>query len=107
MPHLPEPVDVDAAWRALVGAPRPDGDLTARWGSLATCIRLITLVDKRLHDERALIALRWWDAGDSYAVIGERVGLTRGRVQQLVERGRLLGPAARARLGYDTEEGSR
>lgn len=83
-----EPTAVDAVWAALIG--ERDADDMKRWTHLSTCPALLAAVTERVHDERAVLAERWHRNGDSFATIGTRIGLSRARAQQLVERGRLV-----------------
>lgn len=85
-----EAQEVDAVWQALIGERDVDDDMEW-WTHLSSRLALLAEVHRRIGDERARIAERWHRVdGDSFAVIGGRVGLTRGRAQQLVERGRGL-----------------
>lgn len=85
-----EPHEVDAVWQALIGE-RDMDDAIEWWTHLSSRLALIDEVQRRAHDERARIAETWHRVdGDSFAAIAARVGLTRGRAQQLVERGRRL-----------------
>ena len=80
--------EVDAVWAALVGE-RGEVDDMAWWTYLSTRPAVLATVSVRIHDERAAVAEHWHRVdGDSFATIGTRVGLSRGRAQQLVERGR-------------------
>lgn len=60
------------------------------WVHLSSRLALLTETERRIHDERARVAARWHADGDSFTVIAQRVGLTRARAQQLVERGRKM-----------------
>lgn len=80
--------DIDAVWQALIG--ERDVDDMPWWIHLSSRSALLSELLRRVSDERARIAARWHAEGDSFAVIAARVGLTRARVQQLVERGRQL-----------------
>ena len=80
--------EVDAVWAALIGEREPDDMMW--WTHLSTLPAVLARVTERVHDERAAIAERWHRNGDSFATIGTRVGLSRARAQQLVERGRLV-----------------
>jgi hypothetical protein len=85
-----EPHEVDAVWEALIGEREVD-DAIEWWTHLSARLALLDEVERRVHDERARIVERWHRVdGDSFAIIGARIGLTRARVQQLVERGRRL-----------------
>ncbi len=82
-----EPTEVDAVWAALIG--ERDADDMKWWDHLATRLLQLTAVSVRIADEMATLAERWHRVdGDSFATIGSRVGLSRARAQQLVERGR-------------------
>lgn len=83
-----ESTDVDAVWDVLVGEHDVDDDMPW-WLHLSTRMALLESVSRRIADERGRIAAGWHRNGDSYAVIAERVGMSRARAQQLVERGRL------------------
>lgn len=82
--------EVDAVWVALLGERHPaDSDDDMEWWTyLSTRPEVLTAVMVRLHDERAAVAARWHQDGDSYTDIGARIGLTRARAQQLVDRHR-------------------
>lgn len=83
-----DPDEVDAVWAALIGE-RGKGDVREWWTYLSTRPAVLAAVSVRIHDERAAVAEHWHRVdGDSYATIGARIGLTRARAQQLVERGR-------------------
>lgn len=85
-----EPHEVDAVWQALIGERNVDDDMEW-WTHLSARLALLAEVERRVHDERARITETWHRVhGDSFAAIGGRVGLTRARAQQLVERGRRL-----------------
>ena len=81
--------EVDAVWAALIGE-RGKGDVMEWWTYLSTRPAVLTAVSVRVHDERAAVAARWHRDGASFATIGTRIGLSRARAQQLVERGRLV-----------------
>ena len=82
--------EIDAVWDAVVGERDVDDDMEW-WTHLSSRLALLAETERRVHDERARIAEKWSRVDkDSYATIGERVGLTRARAQQLVERGREL-----------------
>lgn len=83
-----EPSEVDAVWEALVGDREPHEDDMPRWVHLESRAALLAAVATRIADERSRIARSWSEAGDSYATIAARVGVSRGRAQQFVERGR-------------------
>lgn len=96
-----EPTEVDAVWQAVVGERDIDDDMEW-WTHLSSRLALLAETERRVHDERARIAERWSRVdGDSFAAIGDRIGLTRARAQQLVERGREL---ARADLQTSKEQ---
>lgn len=82
-------VDADTVWTALLDERVVDDDMRW-WAHLSSRAELVAKVAQRIADERARIAVSWHISGDSFATIGERVGLTRARAQQLVERGRRL-----------------
>ncbi len=83
-----DPDEVDAMWAALIGE-RGEVDAMAWWTHLSTRRAVLVDVAARIGDELAALAERWHRVdGDSFAVIGDRIGLSRGRAQQLVERGR-------------------
>jgi len=82
-----DPDEVDAMWAALIGE-RGEVDAMAWWTHLSTRLPQLAAVMVRISDERAAVAERWHRDGDSFAAIGARIGLTRGRAQQLVEQGR-------------------
>lgn len=86
-----DPAEVDAVWAALIGDRDGDDDM-AWWVHLSSRAALLAEVARRVADERARLAAAWHASGDSFAVIGARVGLTRARAQQLVERGRQQAP---------------
>lgn len=81
--------EATAAWDMLIGD-RAGADDMAWWNQLTARATVLDDVKHRISDERATIAARWHAGGESFAVIGQRVGLTRARAQQLVERGRKL-----------------
>jgi hypothetical protein len=82
-----EATEVDAVWVALIGE-RGEVDAMAWWTHLSTRRALLIAVSVRIGDELAALTERWHRDGDSFATIGARVGLSRGRAQQLVEQGR-------------------
>lgn len=80
------PSDAHALWAALIGD-REGGDAMPRFVWLSSRGALLAEVARLVSEERSLIAARWSGDGDSYATIAARTGLTRSRVQQLVQRG--------------------
>ncbi len=79
--------EVDAVWAALIGE-RDEVDAMAWWTHLSTRRALFAALAARCSDELAALAEHWHRVdGDSFAAIGARVGLSRGRAQQLVEQG--------------------
>ncbi len=83
-----EPREVDVVWQALIGERDVDDDMEW-WTHLTARRALLGAVSARIGDELAAVAERWHRVdGDSFATIGARVGLTRARAQQLVQRGR-------------------
>jgi len=82
------PDEVAAVWAALIGEGGEVDDM-AWWTYLSTRPAVLAAVSVRIHDERAAVAEHWYRVdGDSFATIGSRVGLSRARAQQLIERGR-------------------
>ena len=81
--------NADTLLTVLVGDRDTDDDMQW-WQHLTTRAAVLTEVTQWVGDERALIIEGWHCGGDSFAVIGNRVGLTRSRVQQLVTRGRIV-----------------
>lgn len=82
-----DPEAVDNAWDALVGARVDDG--MGWWNHLGECRAVVAAVLGRTAEERAATLARWHARGGvSYADIAKEVGLTRARVQQLVQQGR-------------------
>ena len=79
--------EVDAVWAALIGE-RGEVAAMAWWTHLSTRRAVLAAVSARIGDELAALAERWHREGDSFATIGSRIGLSRGRAQQLVEEGR-------------------
>lgn len=87
--------EIDAVWAALIGDRDGDDDMPW-WIHLSSRLALLIETGRRIHDERARIAERWHRVDqDSFATIAARVGLTRARAQQLVERGREINAATK------------
>lgn len=63
--------------------------MTARWRRACAAYERAAAAVTAAADERAAAAAEMHDAGLSYADIAALVGLTRARVQQLVERARV------------------
>jgi hypothetical protein len=93
-----EPSDADTVWEALVGKRGDDDEDMQWWVYLSSRLALLAEVQRRIHAERSRVAASWHAQGDSFAVIGQRVGLTRARAQQLVEQGRQLAVNGRGAL---------
>jgi DNA-directed RNA polymerase specialized sigma24 family protein len=66
----------------------PMPDPLERYHRVSSDIELHSAVVKRLAREREACVVILHDAGSSYASIAGTTGLSRARVQQLVERGR-------------------
>lgn len=87
--YEPEPTDVAAEIENAIG------DITdpeERYHRATAAQVHHEAVSTALADERARICAEWWDGGNglTYAKIGELIGASRSRAQQLVERGRTL-----------------
>lgn len=83
-----EPGDVEAAVADIARTP----DLMERYARASAEQAHHDAVSAALADERARVCAEWWDGGTglSYARIGDLIGASRSRAQQLVERGRAL-----------------
>jgi DNA-directed RNA polymerase specialized sigma24 family protein len=81
--------EVDTLWELLIG-PRGTTDDHTWLTHLTRQGECLVHLAQRIGDERARIIEHWHQDGESYATIATRLGVTRGRVQQLVERGRAL-----------------
>lgn len=87
--YEPEPTDVAAEIEGVLG------DITdpmERYHRATAAQAHHDAVSAALADERARICAALWDGGQgqSYAQIGEVIGRSRSKAQQLVERGRVL-----------------
>jgi len=81
-----EPAEVDALLDAVVGD-RNDTDLAHWYAHLSSRQALLTAAASRVADLRAGTVAGMHAEGLSYARIAGTVGMSRARVQQLVERG--------------------
>lgn len=80
-----EPQDVALLVEQILG---DAGDPDERY-SRATAMQVFhRAVASALMDERADICAKWNANGESYADIADRISLSRGMAQKLVERGR-------------------
>lgn len=87
--YEPEPTDVAAEIEGVLG------DITdpmERYHRATAAQVHHEAVSAALADERARVCAAWWDGGNglTFAKIGELIGASRSRAQQLVERGRSL-----------------
>lgn len=87
--YEPEPTDVAAEIEGVLG------DITdpeERYHRATAAQVHHEAVSAALADERAWVCAAWWDGGNGlpFAKIGELIGASRSRAQQLVERGRAL-----------------
>ena len=89
--YVPDPADV-AAHLAFLDDGAWGGDRVAAYVEATRAQVLHQAVAAALADQRARIRARMHASGLSYQKIADATGLTRARVQQLVERGRRLAP---------------
>lgn len=88
--------EVQTVWHALIGDRDHGEDPLARNVHLSSRQALISEVASRIADEQALIANELYDdiadeeSGTSYAKLATRMGLSRSRAQQLIERAHRL-----------------
>lgn len=93
-----EPHEVQAVWDALVGDREQGEDPLARSAHLSSRQAMIAAVSSRIADEQASIAFEIYqcladeEGRTSYAKLAERLGVSRSRAQQLVERARQRSP---------------
>lgn len=91
-----EKQEVQVVWEALVGDRDPGEDLLARNTHLASRSALLRVVLSRIADEQALIAEEIYrqiaetEGSTSYAKVAARLGSSRPRAQQRIERARKL-----------------
>ncbi len=90
--------EIQAVWNALVGDRDRGEDPLHRSVHLSSRQALISAVASRIADEQALVAdevyrdIAEQEGGTSYAKLASRMGLSRSRAQQLIERARRLTP---------------
>lgn len=88
--YAPEPADV-AAHLATLDDNVWGGDPLPAYLEATRAQALHQAVAAAIADRRAVLLARMHDGGASYRQIADVTGLTRARVQQLVERGRRRG----------------
>lgn len=83
-----DPTDVDALCADTIAAAEEETDPVLRDIIYAKQRALFAAAAARMAEERARNAAAMNASGDSYAKIGDALGISRGRAQQLVEAGR-------------------